>query len=112
MKINFEAVFINPIGAHKELTEDGWEFDSPVRISNKLGEHLVEEFGLEFEEEYSGIRKYTGENLSMSMFLDEDGGIENIYLQVSPEALMMVKGVCQGPAVCVEAEIFIPKESG
>jgi hypothetical protein len=72
MKTKYTAAFIIPIGACKNLGEDGWEFESSDRLSNEVAGHLIAALGLNFVETYSGIKRYVGENIGMSLFLGTD----------------------------------------
>jgi hypothetical protein len=111
IKVNHHAVFIIPAGACKQLGEDGWEFDSPTRIPNQLGDKLAGCLSLSFDEQYSGIKKYIGGDVAMSIFCDDSGEIENIYLQANRESMMIVKEACHSAVLSGEVEIFIPNEN-
>lgn len=83
MKERYQAAFVIPIGANKVLGEDGWEFKSSERLSKKLGQYLVEVLNLEFVETYSGIRRYAGDHIKMSIVFDGDNEIESIVTRNS-----------------------------
>jgi len=108
MKKRYQAAFIIPIGANKVLGEDGWEFKSSERLSKKLGEYLVEVLNLEFVETYSGIRRYAGDHIKMSIVCDDDNEVESIYFQIFDGCLTDLSEVFKGDGSFSEAEIFIP----
>lgn len=108
MTKTYKAAFIVPIGASKILGEDGWEFESSLRLSKKMGDDLIETLKLKFLEEYSGIKKYAGEGIGMSMMLDDKQEVEIIYFQLSDGALASLSKIRQCIDVSSEAEVFVP----
>lgn len=106
----YTAAFLIPVGARKILGEDGWEFDSPERLSKGLADHLIAALRLDFVEMYSGIKRYVGDNISMSIFLDDKNEVENIYFQFSGSSLKALEQLCQDPRVSSKAEIFMPEK--
>lgn len=108
MKKKYMAAFLVPIGADKVLGEDGWEFESSQRLSKDIAEHLITALKLDFIEMYSGIKRYAGDNIIMSIFLDGDNEVENIYFQVSGGSLKALAEACHNPQVSSGAEIFVP----
>ncbi|HEX8589797.1 hypothetical protein [Pseudomonas sp.] len=110
MKTQYTAAFIIPIGACKNLGEDGWEFESSDRLSNEVAGHLIAALRLDFVETYSGIKRYVGENIGMSLFLDDNNEVENIYFQVSGNSLKALTELCQDPQVSSTAEMFVPEK--
>ncbi|MFP3925101.1 hypothetical protein [Pseudomonas sp. W5-36] len=110
MKQKYIAAFLVPIGAVKLLREDGWEFESSQRLSKDIAEHLIEELKLDFVEMYLGIKRYVGNAISMSIFLDDDNEVENIYFQVFGHSLKALTELCQDPRVSSKAEMFVPEK--
>jgi hypothetical protein len=110
MKKKYLAAFLVPIGANKVLGEDGWEFESSQRLPEDVAELLIAELKLDFVEMYSGIKKYVGDNISMSIFLDDDNEMENIYFQVFGNSLKALTELCQDPQVSSNSEMFVPEK--
>ncbi|RAU39808.1 MULTISPECIES: hypothetical protein [unclassified Pseudomonas] len=108
MTKGYKAAFIVPIGARKILGEDGWEFESSVRLSKDIGDGLIKTLKLTFLEEYSGIRKYAGEGIGMSIVFDDNQEVESIYFQLSGGALASLSEIYQCVNASSEAEIFVP----
>ena len=109
-KKKYMAAFLVPIGTDKFLREDGWEFEGSDRLSNEVAGHLMAALGLNFVETYSGIKRYVGENIGMSLFLDDNNEVENIYFQVSGNSLKALTELCQDPQVSSTAEMFVPEK--
>lgn len=107
MKEIYQAAFIVPIGVSKILGKDGWEFKSSKRLSKQLGEYLVEVLKLEFLEEYSGIKRYAGDRIKMSIVFDGCDEIEIVYFQVFDGSLTVLSEVCKVDEFLSEAEMFI-----
>jgi hypothetical protein len=108
MTTKYKAAFIVPIGANRVLGEDGWEFESPARLSKNIGDDLIETLRLTFLEEYSGIRKYAGEGIGMSIMFDDNQEVEIIYFQLSGGALASLSEIRQCIDASSGAEIFVP----
>jgi hypothetical protein len=106
----YTAAFLIPIGANKIFGKDGWEFDSPERLSKEVADHLIAALRLDFVEMYSGIRRYVGDDIGMSIFLDDNNEVENIYFQVSGNSLKALAELCQDPQVSSKAEMFVPAQ--
>ncbi|MGE6387592.1 hypothetical protein ACQKEN_18255 [Pseudomonas sp. NPDC078416] len=106
----YTAVFLIPIGANKTLGEDGWEFKSPKRLSKEVVEQLISALRLNFIELYSGIKRYVGDDIGMSIFLDDMNEVENIYFQVFGNSLKALTELCQDPQMSSEAEMFVPEK--
>lgn len=99
-----------PVGACKILDEDGWEFESSERLSSEVAEHLIAALRLDFVEMHSRIKRYVGDNIVMSIFLDDNNEVENIYFQVCGDSLRALSGLCQDPQVSSKAEMFVPEK--
>ncbi|MEQ4283255.1 hypothetical protein [Pseudomonas syringae] len=95
MKMSYQAVFIVPTGASKVLGEDGWEFNSPERLLEGIGEYLVRYLDLKFEEGYAGINRYSNGRTNMSIFLDDNDKVESVYFQVFESLLAEIYQACQ-----------------
>lgn len=106
----YTAAFLIPVGAGRNLGEDGWEFESPERLSKEVSEHLIAAFRLSFVKMYSGIKRYVGDNIGMSIFLDDQNEVENIDFQVSGDSLKALAEICQDPQVFSKAEMFVPEK--
>jgi hypothetical protein len=104
----YTAAFLIPIGANKILGENGWEFESPKRLPKEVVEQLISALRLDFIELYSGIEKFVGDNIGMSIFLDDHNEVENIYFQVSDDSLKVLTELCQHPQMSSNAEMFVP----
>ncbi|WP_057435534.1 hypothetical protein [Pseudomonas syringae group genomosp. 3] len=109
MKGDYQAAFIVPKGASKVLGEDGWEFNGVGRLPGSVGDYLVRYLGLEFVEEYFGIRRYTSNQINMSIFFDSADQIESIYFQVFYGTIISFSEACESEEVTSCAEIFIPE---
>ena len=105
----YGSLFLIPVGACRTLGEDGWEFDSPERLSKEVSEHLIAAFRLNFVEMHSGIERYVGDDIVMSIFLDDINEVESIYFQVSGDSLKTLAELCQDPQVFSKAEMFLPE---
>jgi hypothetical protein len=46
----------------------------------------------------------------MSLFLDDNNEVENIYFQVSGNSLKALTELCQDPQVSSTAEMFVPEK--
>jgi len=110
MKGMYQAAFIIPVGANKVLGEDGWEFESPVRLSNEIKDYLIESLKLSFLEHYLGIESYVDSDIKMSVIFDDQNEIENIHFQLYGDSLVVLLEVCRGSRVLSEAELFIPRQ--
>lgn len=110
MTERYQAAFIIPIGASKVLGKDGWEFKSTKRLSKRLEEYLVEALNLEFVEAYSGVRRYAGDRVKMSIVFDGHNEIENIYFQFFYDSLMKISEVGKMDGSFSGAELFIPSK--
>ena len=108
MKGRYEAAFIIPVGASKVLCEDGWEFETPNRLSSEIAEFLVDALNLQFSENYLGIDRYVGENIEMSVFYDDQGQIESIQFQLYGDSMTVLVGVFQASSIASQSELFIP----
>ncbi|MDU8500555.1 hypothetical protein RYB01_15390 [Pseudomonas syringae] len=110
MRRVYRAAFVIPTGASKILGEDGWEFDSVERLDESVGRYLVVRLGLKFEEEYSGIKKYTNDQINMSVFFDGANEVESIYFQAFDNGLALLSEACKSEEVACHAELFIPEK--
>ena len=108
MKGKYQAAFIVPIGANKTLSEDGWEFESSIRLSQEIKKYLIQSLGLRFLESYLGIDAYINDNLKMSVVNDDQGCIESISFQLYGDSLTILSEVCESSRISSEAELFIP----
>ena len=110
MKGKYQAAFIVPVGANKILKEDGWEFESPIRLSEEIKNYLIQSLRLRFFESYLGIESYVDDNVKMSVIVDNKNEIESIYFQLYGDTLSILSEVCQGGNIPAEAELFIPQQ--
>ncbi|CAM3410798.1 hypothetical protein BZK31_01950 [Pseudomonas floridensis] len=108
MKSHYQAAFIVPVGASKIFGEYGWEFESARRLSDSLPEQLANRLKLELSDEYTGVRKFIGDMINMSVFLDEHNEIETLYFQVFGDTLSALENAFSGKDFAYEAELFIP----
>jgi hypothetical protein len=46
----------------------------------------------------------------MSIFLDDDNEVENIYFQLFGNSLKALTELCQDPQVSSKAEMFVPEK--
>jgi len=111
MKEKYQAAFIIPIGTQKFLSEDGWEFESPIRLSEEIKDYFVQLLRLEFVENYLDIDVYTNESIKMSVINDEQGCIESISFQLYGESLNNLSDVCANDNMFFQAELFIPTQN-
>lgn len=110
MKGKYQAAFIVPIGANKTLSEDGWEFESSVRLSQVIKNYLIQSLELGFLESYLGIDAYTNDNMKMSVINDDQGCIESISFQLYGDSLIILSKVCESGWISSEAELFVPHQ--
>nr|WP_235592765.1 hypothetical protein [Pseudomonas syringae] len=61
-------------------------------------------------EEYTGIRKYTGNQISVSIIFDSADEVESIYFQTFDNGLALLSEACEIEQVACHAEIFIPEK--
>ena len=106
----YTAAFLIPVSACKMLGEDGWEFESSERLPIEVAEYLIAALRLNFVEMYSGIKRYIGDHIGMSIFLDDNNEVDNIYFQVSEDSLKALSDLCQDPQVSLKAEMFVPEK--
>ena len=110
MKGKYQAAFIVPVGANKILKEDGWEFESAIRLSEEIKNYLIQSLRLRFFESYLGIESYVDDNVKMSVIFNNKNEIESIYFQLYGDTLSILSEVCQGGRIPAEAELFIPQQ--
>ena len=110
MKGKYQAAFIVPVGANKVLGEDGWEFESSVRLSEEIKDYLIQSLSLSFLESYLGIESFVDDDIKMSVIFDDQNKIESIHFQLYGDSLAILSEVCQGSRVSPEAELFIPQQ--
>ncbi len=110
MKGKYQAAFIVPVGANKILKEDGWEFESPIRLSEEIKNYLIQSLKLRFFESFLGIESYVDDNVKMSVIFNNKNEIESIYFQLYGDTLSVLSEVCQGGRIPAEAELFIPQQ--
>jgi len=108
MKRPYQAVFIIPDGAQKLLGENGWEFISSRRLSNDLADCLINVFGLELVETYSGIKKYLGRKMDMLIICDRNDKISSLYLRLYNICPADLVEICHAFRSFNEVEVFIP----
>ncbi len=108
MKRKYKVVFIIPIGANKILGEDGWEFETPNRLSAEIKEFLVDTLKLEYSESYLGIDVYVNENMKMSVICDDQSQIESISFQLYEMATTTLSDMFQTGILANKSELFIP----
>ncbi|WP_020396258.1 hypothetical protein [Thiolinea disciformis] len=109
MKGRYEAAFIVPVGVNKVLGEDGWECESPIRLSEAIKDYLIQSLRLSFLESYCGIESYVNDDLKMSITFNDQNEIEDIYFQLYGDALTLLSEVCQSGPIPAEAELFVPR---
>ena len=110
MKGKYQAAFIVPVGANKVLGEDGWEFESSVRLSEEIKDYLIQSMRLSFLERYLGIERYVDSDIKMSVIFDDRNEIESIHFQLYGDSLAILSEVYQGSRMPIEAELFIPQQ--
>ena len=110
MKGKYQAAFIVPVGANKILKEDGWEFESAIRLSEEIKNYLIQSLRLRFFESYLGIESYVDDNVKMSVIFNNKNEIESIYFQLYGDTLSILSELCQGGRIPAEAELFIPQQ--
>lgn len=107
----YQSAFIIPIGANKVLGDDGWEFESSVRLSKEIKDYLIQSLRLRFLESYLGIESYVDGDIKMSIIFDDRNEIESIYLQLYGDSLAVLsEEVRQSSLISSEAELFIPQQ--
>lgn len=110
MSGKYKAAFIIPIGARRNLCEDGWEFETSSRISPEVSKYLIKTLKLKLLESYLGLDDYVGENMKMSVVHDEQNNIESIYFQLYEDALTALSKVCQSEKLTADVELFVPQQ--
>jgi hypothetical protein len=108
MKGKYQAAFIVPVESNKVLGEDGWEFESPARLSESIKDYLIQSLRLSFLDSYLGIESYVNDGIKMSVIFDVQNEIESIYFQLNGDTLTLLSEICQGGRIPNEAELFIP----
>ncbi|GGJ06222.1 hypothetical protein GCM10007978_49800 [Shewanella hanedai] len=111
MKRKYRAAFILPANTNKELGDDGWEFESLERLSNKIMESLVEVLSLKFLESYLGIAVYTNTNVKMSIERDDQNLIEHISFQIYDSAMEGFKKKVKACPWYEQIDCFVPSET-
>lgn len=76
-----QTFFVVPHGATSTLTDDGWVFASPSRLSHGVLQKVVEHFGVRFVEEFLGIQKFQNEQTQVNAVFDEQAELTEIYLR-------------------------------
>jgi len=110
MKGKYKAAFIVPVGAKKVLGEDGWEFESSVRLSEEIKDYLIQSLRLSFLESYLGIESYVDGDIKMSVIFDDQKEIENIHFQLYGGSLAVLSEACQSSRLSSKAELFVPQQ--
>jgi len=72
-------------GNRSVLTEDGWLFDSSSPLPETIVERIVEYFGVPFNEEFLGIKKFKNEHTQLNIIYDENGLATEIAVRTSLE---------------------------
>lgn len=108
MKGKYKAAFILPKGVKKTLCGDGWNFESSIRLPEKIKKSLIESFALEYSESYLGIDVYINENIQMSVMNDDKSSIEFISFQIYGGEIEPFKS--KANSLHESAELFIPNE--
>lgn len=111
MKEKYKAAFIIPIGTHKVLGEDGWEFETLNRLSSEIKEFLVDALNLHYLESYLGIDAYVSESVKMSVIYDDQSQIESISFQLYGDAVSGLSRVFRSGQIANKSELFIPAQS-
>lgn len=110
MKGKYQAAFIVPVGASKVFGEDGWEFESPARLSEEIKDYLIRSLRLNFSESYPGVESYVDDDMKMSVIFDDQNKVESIYFQLYGGSLETLSEVCQDSEMLLVAELFIPQD--
>ena len=108
MKGKYQAAFIVPVGANKVLGDDGWEFESSVRLSGEIKDYLIQSLRLSFLESYLGIESYVDGDIKMSVIFDDQNEIESIHFQLYGGSLVTLSEACKSSRISSKAELFIP----
>ena len=105
----YKSFFILPFMTKKILTEDGWEFESEMKISEDLEDELITALDLKFIENYLGVYDYQGRGFKMTVIKDDISSIESICFRVDSvsfnKVVELISSLVQGNQ---NMEIFIP----
>lgn len=107
MKEKYKAAFIIPVGTKKILGEDGWEFETSIRLSTELRAFLIDALNLKFLESCSDSVSYVNESIKMSIMYDRDKLIEFVYFQLIGDALITLEALF-AEDIFKNSELFIP----
>ena len=105
----YVAAFLLPTPVAKRLSEIGWEFESPIRLPERLIAVLKEAFDVSSADAYLGMDVLQGHGLKMTALRDTEGKIEHIFVQLrgrKPEELRNVLA----SAGLSQVDVFVPSE--
>jgi len=103
----YESVFLLPMPTKKQLGEDGWEFESSERLPRELVVTLESGLSLKRGKFYLGQEIYEGEGIKLIVVCDDDGEIENIFIQLRTRTIEEIRRVLVDVRF-EKVEIFIP----
>ncbi|MDH4871673.1 hypothetical protein [Pseudomonas sp. BN515] len=107
MKSTYKAVFLIPRDSRKTLSEDSWIIESQNRISESIAKTICNSLGLNFKESYENCTAYEGNEIKATVIHDEEGEIEQIYLQLFRKSAEKLKKELSETTL-FNLEVFIP----
>lgn len=85
MNGKYKSYFVIPSDASRILEDYGWEFNSAKRIPRELVDSLLSTLRLEKTAVDLGMERFSGTDADATVFLDESGEVEHIYLRTYRE---------------------------
>ncbi len=102
----YSVGFLIPKEAHRHLGDDGWEFESNLRLPADIESLLNSKLSLcESSPDFSA---YDGIGIKVNVFKDEQGEIENIYFRFHKGVTPELPDFLKNSAHCKDLEFFIP----
>jgi hypothetical protein len=108
MSGSYKAVFLIPALSNKILDEDGWIFESSERLNFDVISKIQKSLNLNLKEEYCGTAVYVGDGVKASVIFDDNGQIEQIYLQIYGVSSLQVIAGIKDQFIPSNVEVFVP----
>ena len=102
----YSVGFLIPKDAARVLSDDGWEFESDLRLPKNIECLLKDNFRL--SKSSSNFSAYYGSNLKLDVFKDEFGEIENIYFRFYKGTKPDLPGFLKNFLISNQLEFFVP----
>ncbi len=102
----YSVGFLIPKDANRILGDDGWEFESNLRLPVNIESLIETQFSI--GESSSSFSAYDGPSLKVDVFKDECGEIENIYFRFYDDATPELPGFLKEVQSSNQLEFFVP----